>query len=135
MKKLSPKNWLALGSLAAALLLAVLLVPAAAQHEQGGPPPMQQIEMMSRMIGLVHELSKIAESPSASGVFAVFSLDDRIKEPADQAKFLERVLPEVKDPAVQRAIRSKLADDYKKAGQNDKSLAEIERLITGKVGG
>lgn len=125
-------KWIAVGALALALLPAAFLMPAQAQEAQN--PMMQQIALMSRLLNLVGDFTKIAESPSAAGIAATMALDDHFKTPAEAIAFLERVLPQAKDPAVQRAIRIKLADLYKKSAQPQKAVEQLERLITGQPG-
>ena len=44
--------------------------------------------------------------------------------------YFTKVLPQVKNEAVQRAIRVQLADLYKAAGQGDKALEQYEAMMT-----
>ena len=41
-----------------------------------------------------------------------------------------KLLPEVKTPAVQRAIRLQLVDLYKAAGKQDQALDQLKQLMT-----
>ncbi|MCX5660372.1 MAG: tetratricopeptide repeat protein [Planctomycetota bacterium] len=136
MIRLHRKQWLAAGALALVLTPVAFLVPAYAQDNAGGgnPAAFHQIELMSKLLGVVGEFTKIADSPSASGVAATMGIDDHFKNPAEAIAFLEKVLPQVKDAPVQRAIRVKLADLYKKSGQHEKALEQLERLMTNRPG-
>ena len=88
--------------------------------------------MVQSYLGAVEQVSKMARDPSATGVAAVMTASDMLKERgADAAiNFFNDVLPQVKNEAVQRAIRMQLIDLYKRAGQQDKALEQVKTLIT-----
>lgn len=133
MKSPRRRQWIALGALLLVLTPAAFLVPAYGQD--GAPPQMlQQIDLLTRLLTLVGDFTKIVESPAGAGVTATMSLDDHFKAPAEAIAFLEKVLPNVKEVPVQRAIRIKLADLYKKTGQHEKAIEQLERLMTGRTG-
>ena len=104
------------------------------QQGPGGPGggPQAQLRMMRDLLGLISDYQKIAESPSSAGVAAVLSVNEHIRNPQSAAEFLEKLLPDVKDATVARAIRIQLADLYKKTDQQDKAKAQLEKLILGK---
>jgi len=125
------RSWIALT--ATTLLLTAFLGVGLAQSapDQGMSA---QLRLLRDLIGLIDDVNKIASSPSASGVAAVMSVKDQIKSNEDTIAYLERLLPQTSDPAVQRAIRIQLADLYKNTGQREKALAHLERLITNRPG-
>ena len=88
--------------------------------------------VMQRYMELVNQYSKMSSDAQSSGVAAVIAASDILKpRGADAAiQWFNKVLPEVKNPAVRRAIRGQLADLYKQAGQADKALDELQALMT-----
>jgi len=111
--------------------------PGGVQQGRGGPGepgggPQGQIRMMRDLLGVITDYQKIAESPSSAGVAAVLSVNEHVRNPQTAAAFLEKLLPDVKDATVARAIRIQLADLYKKTDQQDKAKEQLEKLILGK---
>jgi hypothetical protein len=100
------------------------------------PPEMQQLERMRGYLDLVDRFSRLSRDPSSAGVAAVISASDILKpRGADAAiEYFNKTLPNVKDPAVQRAIRIQLIDLYKAAGQQDKALEQLTQLMTASTG-
>ncbi|MFI4861217.1 MAG: hypothetical protein ACIAXF_11100 [Phycisphaerales bacterium JB063] len=88
------------------------------------------LELMSHFTELIGDMHTIADSPSTSGVLAVMSVEDNM-ETDDAIDFLEDMLKDTDDETIQRAIRIKLIDFYKNAGQHDDAVEQIEALITG----
>jgi hypothetical protein len=95
--------------------------------------PMRQFDMMRGYIDLVDRFSRLSRDPSTAGVAAVISAADLLKpRGADAAiEYFNKMLPEVKSEAVQRAIRIQLVELYKNAGQQDKALEQLDVLIKG----
>ena len=87
------------------------------------------LEMYDQLVGLIDGMNEIHASPSASAEMAIMGLDDHLA-PAERVDFLEEMLDESEDPAVRRAIRTKLIETYKELGDSDEALEHIEALIT-----
>src|SRR5947207_13401553 len=81
-------------------------------------PRMRQFEFLRGYLELVDRYAHLARDPSMSGIAAVISAGDILKpRGADAAiDYYTKLLPEVKSPGVQRAIRLQLVDLYKAAG-------------------
>ncbi len=101
-----------------------------------GPPPMadrmRTVEMLRGYLDLVDRYTRLSSNPTSSGVAAVVTAGDILKARGKDAAidYFNKVLPDVKDPAVQRAIRLQLADLYKAAGESDKALEQLHMLMT-----
>jgi len=106
------------------------------QGMPGGPnrmsPEMAQLDRMRGYIEVVDRFTRMARDPAASGVAAVIAASDMLKpRGADAAiDYFTKTLPQVKNEAVQRAIRLQLIDLYKTAGQQDKALDQMTQLMT-----
>lgn len=120
------RSFVAISSLS--LLLGLLLGVGVAQTA-ADPGFSSQIRLMRDLLGLIDDVNKIAASPSMSGVMAVMGAKDQLKNNEEAIAFLEKLLPQVNDPVVQRAIRIQLSDYYKNTGQRDKAIQQLERLI------
>jgi hypothetical protein len=112
----------------------------------GGPPPggppgvppqmrpeMAKLTLLGAYIDVVDRLTKMSRDPAAAGVAAVVSTSDilRARGPEAAINYFNKVLPEVKNEAVARAIRIQLIDLYKQSGQSDKALEQLDQLIKG----
>jgi thioredoxin-like negative regulator of GroEL len=101
----------------------------------GGPMggPMRQFEMMRSYLEVVDHYTKVSTDPTSAGIAAVIAAADVLKpRGADAAiQYFTKILPEVKDQSISRAIRAQLADLYKQSGQQDKALDQLHTLITG----
>ncbi len=88
---------------------------------------------LSEYIQLVDRYTTLASNPSAAGVSAVVSLTELMKAKGPEATIakLNEVLPQAKDPAIQRAIRLQLIDLYKASRQDDKAIEQAVILISG----
>lgn len=99
----------------------------------GGPqhPMMAQIEMMRAWLELIDRYVRMSKDPVSAGVAAVVSADDlmRAKQPSQAIEYFNKVLPEVKNETVQRAIRLQLIELYGKNNEPDKALEEIRKLM------
>ena len=98
-----------------------------------GGGPMRQFEMLRGYLDVVDRYSKISSDPTTAGIAAVVAAAEVLKPRGPEAsiEFFNKLLPEVKNEAVSRAIRSQLAEQYKASGQADKSLDQLKTLITG----
>jgi hypothetical protein len=103
----------------------------------GANGPMRQFEVMRGYLEVVDRYTKISNDPTSAGIAAVVAAADVLKpRGADAAiEYFTKLLPDVKDPAVARAIHSQLADLYKQSGQQDKALDQLKTLITGAPSG
>jgi hypothetical protein len=101
----------------------------------GGPPmgPMRQFEIMRTYLDIVDHYAKVSSDPTTAGIAAVISAAEVLKPRGPDAaiEYFNKILPEVKNESVARAIREQLAELYKAAGQQDKSLDQLHTLITG----
>jgi len=119
----------------AALLLTLPLVfaggRAMAQHDQPADVTAMagQLRMMNDLLTLVDNYHKIASDPSAAGVAAAMGAGDHFQNPKEAIAWYEKVLPNVKDEVIVRAIHLQLADLYKKTGDHEKALAQLEWLM------
>ena len=95
-----------------------------------GPPP--QVSAMQQYLNLVDQYSRMSNNAQSSGVAAVIAASDILKPRGTDAAiaWFTKVLPDVKNSAVKRAIHGQLADLYKMAGQQDKALDELQTLMT-----
>ena len=108
------------------------------EMQRGGEndPRMRQFEMVRGYLDAVQRYAQLARDPSMSGIAAVVSAADLLRpRGADAAiDFFTKLLPEVKSPGVQRAIRLQLVDLYKAAGKTDQALDELKTLMTAEPG-
>lgn len=123
------KRWIAVGVLAAVLLGAAFVRPTRAEFADEGPRG--QLGLIRELLGVLDQFHKIAADPSATAIAGVMGVNDNLKDPKASIEFLLKVRPKVKDPAARRAITFQLADQYKKTGESEKALAELEKLIIG----
>jgi hypothetical protein len=109
-----------------------------ARGQQGptaaGPPMMtwnQGVSMFHEYMDVIGSFAQVAKDSSASGVAAVVYADDvlRTRPPQEAIDYYLKLLPEVKDPAVQRAIHLRLADHYRLSNQPDKALEQLKQLM------
>jgi hypothetical protein len=92
---------------------------------------MQFVRLFRGYLDLVQQMTDLAKDPSASGVSAVLTASDILKARSNNeaVAFFADILPTVKDPVIQRAIRLQLVDLYKNSNQHDKALVELKTLI------
>jgi len=97
----------------------------------GGPARGPDYDQMRGYMELVERYAKMARDPSSSGVAAVVASSDTLRRqgPKAAAEFFEKLLPDVKNETVARAIRIQLADLYRKAGMEEKALEQLKVLI------
>ena len=100
--------------------------------EGGEDPRLARFNLMRGYLDAVDRYARLAHDPQLAGIAAVVNAADMLKpRGADVAiDFFTKILPEVKSPAVQRAIRIQLVDLYKAAGKQDQALEQLKTLIT-----
>jgi len=85
----------------------------------------------------MQKYARLTEDPAAAAVAGVFTSKDLLggdSDPSKAIEFYNSVLPEVKNEAVQRAIRLQLVDAYQKSGQRDKALEQLRILVHVRAG-
>jgi hypothetical protein len=103
----------------------------------GGPGGrMDQIDTLRGYFGVVEAFTRLSRDPTHAGIAAVISAGDILKPRGTDAgiEFFTKLLPDTKNPAVQRAIRVQLAELYKQAGKQDEALKQLRELITSTTG-
>lgn len=97
---------------------------------EGTPQNTQFIDVMEKYLYVVDHLTRMSENPTAVGMAAVLQANEVLKSrPQEAIDYFNRLLPDVKNEAVKRAIRIQLADLYKNAHQDDKALDQLRELI------
>ncbi len=111
--------------------------PGRGERPDGGgdrprPPEMAQVEMMRGYLDVVDRYTRMARDPSASGIAAVITASEVMKHKGAEAaiEFFNKMLPNVKNEPVQRAIRLQLIDLYKSSNQPDKAMEQLVMLMT-----
>jgi thioredoxin-like negative regulator of GroEL len=134
MKRTSPL-------LAATLLVLGLGAAARAQLAKPQETPAgaeqitQFIDVMEKYLYVVDHLTRMSENPTAVGVAAALQANDMLKSrPQEAIEYFNKLLPDVKNEAVKRAIRLQLADLYKNSNQNDKALDQLRELMAAPAG-
>ncbi len=103
---------------------------------QGGPgrganlPP--EVARFNAFINMVDSYAKLAKDPDAASVAAVVSAADVLRPKGAQGAidYFTKILPDVKSPTVQRAIRLQLMDFYKTSNQPEKALEQLQLIMT-----
>ena len=90
-------------------------------------PRIAKYEMLRGYLDAVDRYARLTRDPANSGIAAVVSAADILRpRGADVAiDYFNKILPEVKTPAVQRASRLQLVDLYKAAGKQDQALEQL----------
>src|SRR5438132_5085462 len=91
-----------------------------------------QLDAMRNYLDVFDRYSKLSRDPSSAGVAAVVTAGEILRaRGADSAiAYFTKVLPDVKNESVQRAIRLQLVELYKMSGQQDKALEQLQTLMT-----
>lgn len=94
-------------------------------------PDLGKYELLRGYIEVVDRYTQMTRSADSAGVAAVISASDILRQSGPQGAidFLSKTLPDVKIPAVERAIRIQLADLYRQVGQSDKALEQLSVLM------
>lgn len=105
----------------------------------GGPAEARPggFEAMRGYLDLVDRYSRLSRDPTAAAVAAVVQTADVLRPRGAQAVIdhFEKLLPEVKNEAVARAIRLQLVDLYRQTQQGEKALDQLSQLIKGAPAG
>jgi lipopolysaccharide biosynthesis regulator YciM len=101
----------------------------------GGPEMqerMRQFEMFRGYMQMVDQYARIAHDPATAGIASVIRVADMLKArgPQPAIDYFEKLLPDVKNPAVQTAIHLQLGELYKATGAQDKALEHLRILMT-----
>jgi hypothetical protein len=112
-------------------------LPGPGAMRAGREMQMQHFELMRGYIDLVERFTRMARDPAAAGVAAVVAVDDMMKKRGPDAaiEYFNKVLPDVKNESVQRAIRIQLVHLYQQSGQSDKAVEQLDALIKGAPAG
>lgn len=94
-------------------------------------PRMRQFEMLRGYLDAVDRYAKLSRDSVTSGIAAVVATADILRPRGTNAAIdhFNKMLPQVKNEAVQRAIRLQLVDLYKASGQQDKAMEILEQLM------
>jgi hypothetical protein len=95
-------------------------------------PRMMKYAMLRQYIDAVEGYARLTRDPANSGIAAVVAAADILRPRGTDAviDYFNKILPEVKTPAVQRAIRLQLVDLYKASGKMDQALEQLKQLMT-----
>ncbi len=111
--------------------------PSPLRQQQRGPTTQamnweQWVSLFRDYLDLIDEFAAVSKDQSSSGVAAVVYAEDvlKAKKPQDAIDWFNQILPEIKDPVVQRAVRLRLAELYRTTNQPDKALEQLRVLIT-----
>jgi hypothetical protein len=102
--------------------------------ERGGDgedPRMARYNLMRGYLDAVDRYARLAHDPAMSGIAAVVTASDLLKKRGTDAgiDYFTKLLPQVKSPAIGRAIRIQLVDLYRAAGKNDEALNQLKELM------
>ena len=91
-----------------------------------------QLDAMRNYLDVFDRYSKLSRDPASAGVAAVVTAGEILRaRGADSAiAYFTKILPDVKNDSVQRAIRLQLVELYKMSGQQDKALDQLQTLMT-----
>jgi hypothetical protein len=91
-----------------------------------------QLDAVRNYLDVFDRYSRLSRDPTAAGVAAVVSAGEILRaRGADTAiAYFNKVMPDVKNESVQRAIRLQLIELYKMSGQQDKALEHLQLLMT-----
>ena len=94
-------------------------------------PRMAKFEMLRGYFEVVDRYARLARDPAHAGIAAVVSAADILRpRGADVAiEYFNKLMPEVKTPAVQRAIRIQLAELYRSAGKHEEALEQLKQIM------
>ena len=91
-----------------------------------------QLDAVRNYLDVFDRYSRLSRDPTAAGVAAVVTAGEILRaRGADTAiAYFNKVMPDVKNESVQRAIRLQLIELYKMSGQQDKALEHLQALMT-----
>jgi hypothetical protein len=98
----------------------------------GMTPVAAQVEAMRAWLELIERYTRMSRDPVSAGVAAVIGTNDlmRGRPPEEAIAYFEKLLPDVKDEAIRRAIRFQLIELYQKSGQRDRALEILRAIMT-----
>ena len=100
------------------------------QHAVERAEMVDHIGIMEKYLYLVDHMARLADNATGSGIAGVLSAAEMLRgHPQDAIDYYNRVLPDVKNDSVRRAIRLQLADLYNEAHQQDKALDQLRELM------
>ena len=93
------------------------------------PPTM---DVMRGYLELVTRYTELSRDPTMAGVSAIVTAGDLLRAQGNDKAiaYFEKLVPDIKDEAVNRAARFQLIELYKLAGQNDKALEQLRIIAT-----
>ena len=91
-----------------------------------------QLDAVRNYLDVFERYSRLSRDPTAAGVAAVVSAGEilRARGAETAIAYFNKVMPDVKNESVQRAIRLQLIELYKMSGQQDKALEHLQSLMT-----
>ncbi len=95
------------------------------------PDRMEQVERMRNWLDTVDRYVRLANDPSATGVAAVITMNDllRARGPEAAIEHFNRMLPDIKNPTVKRAVQLQLIDLYRHTRQQDRAMELLRDMI------
>ncbi len=95
-------------------------------------PGSGQLDAMRNYLDVFDRYSRVSRDPTTAGLAAVVTAGEmlRARGPDSAIQFFDKILPDVKNEAVQRAVRLQLVELYKMSGQQDKALEQLQQLMT-----
>lgn len=104
-----------------------------------GPAPADEIEDMSRFVGLMGgffdlmgSMYEAAENPAHSALIQMNTLEDIYKERGEHARIIDvyrQVLTEARNPVVRRIAYLRLADALKETGQSAEAVTVLQQSL------
>jgi lipopolysaccharide biosynthesis regulator YciM len=90
------------------------------------------MDTMRGYLELVTRYTELSRDETTAGVSAAVTAGDLLRARGGDAAiaYFEKLVPEVRDPAVNRAVRFQLVELYKAAGKNDQALEQLRIIIT-----
>jgi hypothetical protein len=91
-----------------------------------------QLDAMKNYLDVFDRYSRLSRDPASAGVAAVVTAGEILRARGTDSAigYFTKVLPDVKNDSVQRAIRLQLVELYKASGQQDKALDQLQLLMT-----
>jgi hypothetical protein len=134
----APCRRFVLGIVAASIMLAGQSVtvlhaePKEPQRSQNPAELVPFIDAMRAYLDVIDRLHSLTHDPGSAGVAGVIgSLEilKSTKNPQEVIEYFTKLLPDVKNESIQRAIHIELAELYKSTNQPEKALGELRILI------
>ncbi len=97
--------------------------------KQQAEAEMEMIKMFHVIMDLVQTSAEVADSETASGVAAVFAIEDYLGNGEEAIEFFEERVDETESDAIRRAVRIKLSELYEQNGRSDDAVEQLAILI------